>query len=119
MNQIDGHLVGHSRRPADLWVHVIESAETEHDVVLAVREYLAMWGPQELARLPAACRPGKITDGEDITDLAYRLSRCHLDFSGALDDRILLERLMSFVSHAGTRVSRICGHAPAREADPQ
>ena len=118
MNPI-GNLASHTPRPADLWVHVIESAETEHDVVLAVREYLAMWSPQELGRLPVACRPGKITDGEDITDLAYRLSRCHLEFDGDLGDRILLERLMSFVSHAGTRVARICGRTPAREADPQ
>src|SRR6185436_16127455 len=112
MRQLDGSLAGRSPpRPADLWVHVIEAAETQHDVVLAVREYLAMWSPGELGRLPAACRPGKIADGEDITDLAYRLSRTHLDFSGPLDDRLLLERLMSFMSHAGTRVSRICGRA--------
>ena len=98
--------------PADLWAHVIESSVTEHDVVLAVREYLAQWSPEELARLPAGTRPGKITDGEDITDLAYRLSRAHLDFTGSPADIRQLERMMSFMGHAGAQVSRICGMRP-------
>ena len=119
MHHIHGSLAGQSARPADLWVHVIESAETPHDVVLAVREYLAMWGPEELARLPAVCRPGKIADGEDISDLAYRLSRAHLDFNGPSADHVLLERLMSFISHAGTRVSRLCGRARTDAIDTQ
>jgi len=98
--------------PADLWAHVIESSATEHDVVLAVREYLAQWSPEELARLPAGTRPGKITDGEDITDLAYRLSRAHLDFSGPPADTRQLERMMSFMGYAGAQVSRICAMKP-------
>jgi hypothetical protein len=119
MRHIESYHPSAAPRPADLCVHVIEAAEREHDVVLAVREYLAMWGPEDLARLPAACRPGKINDAEDITDLAYRLSRAHLEFSGPTTDRILLERLMSFMSHAGTQVSRICARAQEPETDPQ
>jgi len=112
MHHIDSSHASHTPLPADLWVHVIEASPTEHDVVLAVREYLALWSPEELARLPAECRPGKITDGDDITDLAYRLSRTHLEFAGSPDDNKLLERMMSFVGHAGSHVSRICAMLP-------
>ena len=97
-------------------MHVIAASPTEHDVVLAVREYLAMWSPEELARLPAECRPGKITDAEDISDLAYRLSRAHLEFAGPDDDSRLLERMMSFVSHAGSHVSGLVRSPDTRAA---
>ena len=119
MHRTDSSLPVPASRPADLWMHVIEGAETEHDVVLAVREYLAMWGPEELARVPVACRPGKITDAEDIADLAYRVSCEHLEFDGPAGDRALLERLMGFVGHAGKQVARIAARAQSRQADPQ
>ena len=115
MSQIDGIPAGRPYRPADLWVHVIDAAETEHEVVMAVREYLALWGPEELGRLPEPCRPGRINDGEDISDLAYRLSRAHLEFRGNPADRVLLERLMSFIGHAGTHASRLCARNSGTE----
>ena len=116
MSHMDSTSAGQPFRPADLWVHVIAGAETEHDVVMAVREYLALWTPEELARLPTACRPGRIVDADDVTDLAYRLSRAHLDFAGPRADRLMLERMMSFVGHAGAQASRICARQKANDA---
>ena len=94
-------------RPTGLWPNILDGARTEQDVVTIVREYVATWSPEELGRLPAACRPGKITDAEDVSDLAFCLTSAHLSFSGPLADRLLLERLMGFFTHAGTRLAAL------------
>jgi hypothetical protein len=97
---------GHGR-PAGLWPNVLDAARTEQDLVKIVREYVATWSPEELGRLPAPCRPGKITDGEDVSDFAFCLARAHLSFSGALADRLLMERLMGFFTHASARLAAL------------
>ena len=74
---------------------------------MVVREYLATFGPEEIGRLPAECRPGKINDGEDVGDFAYRLATAHLEFNGSRADRLLLERLMGFFTHASSRLAAL------------
>jgi len=94
-------------KPVGLWAHVVDGAGTESELVSVVREYLATWGPAELSRLPVACRPGKISDGEDVGELAFRLGKAHLEFTGPLADRLLLERLSGFFSHAAARAATL------------
>jgi hypothetical protein len=105
MAEITGGGAARHERPTGLWPNVLDGARSEQDVVNIVREYMATWGPEELGRLPAACRPGKIHDAEDISDLAYCLASAHLAFTGDLADRLLLERLMGFFTHAGARLA--------------
>ena len=105
MADITGSRSGQYERPVGLWPHVLDGAKTEQDLVTIVREYLATLSPSEIARLPEICRPGKISDGEDVSELAFRLTREHLSFPGPLADRLLLERLMGFFSHATARLS--------------
>ena len=107
MADITGSGAKRHERPAGQWPNVLDGARTEQDVVAIVREYMATWGPEELGRLPPACRPGKINDAEDISDLAFCLTSAHLAFSGSLADRLLLERLMGFFTHAGTRLAAL------------
>ena len=94
---------GRHERPSGLWPHVLDGATNEQDLVAIVRNYLATWSPEEIARLPVSCRPGKVIDGEDVSDYAFRLASSHVDFSGPLADRLLLERLMGFFTHAAAR----------------
>lgn len=107
MADIAGSRSGPYLRPPALWSYTLEGAESEREVVLAVREYLATWGPSELSRIPEHCRPGKVADAEDISDLAYRLTTCHLEFKGSLADKMLIEKLMCFVANAAARAAQL------------
>ena len=102
---------GRHERLAGLWPNVLDGARTELDLVNVVREYVATWSPEEWGRLPVSCRPGKITDGEDVSDFAYCLARAHLSYNGPLADRLLLERLMGFFTHAASRLAALQGAA--------
>jgi hypothetical protein len=112
MSDIAGNRSGCHPRPANNWLHVLDGASSEHDIVVATREFLATWTPEEIGRLPENCRPGKISDGEDIGEFAYRLSNAHLDFRGSPGDRQLLERLMGFFVHAAARFATVGAKVP-------
>ena len=113
MADISGSRSGRYKRPSDIWLYVIDGAASEKDVVTAARDFLATLSPVEISRLNECCRPGKINDGEDISDLAYRLSQEHLVFTGSLNDRIMLERIMAFFVHAGARIAELRGRMAA------
>jgi hypothetical protein len=40
-----------------------------------VRDYIATWRPEELARLPEECRPGRPSERADVSYIAYQLKR--------------------------------------------
>jgi len=101
------------RRPSDVWLHLIDDASSEAQVVVTARDYLAMWTPYEMSRIPEACRPGKVSGAEDISDLAFRLTNGHLDFAGRFNDRLLFERIMSFFVHANARLALLRAHGPS------
>jgi len=112
MSDIAGSRSGPYRSPANVWLHVLDGATSEHGIVVAAREYLATWTPEELGRIPENCRPGKVSDGEDIGEFAFRMSNAHLDFRGPPEDRQLIERLMSFFVHAASRYATIGAKVP-------
>jgi hypothetical protein len=89
------------------WLRVIQSAASEEQIVGVTRDYLRCWTPAEIARLPAACRPGRVRDAEDLARWGFELRSCHL--SGALppDDDALLVKLMVFVSEASERLAKL------------
>ena len=112
MTDIAGSRSGQHIRPANIWLHVLDAANSEHEVVTAAREFLATWTPEEISRLPDACRPGKIGGGEDISELAFRLSNAHLDFAVAPRERHLLDRMMAFFVHAAARLAQVGAKVP-------
>jgi len=118
MADIAGSRSGPHRRPSDIWLHVLDGAESEAQIVTAARDYLAMWTPHEMSRIPDSCRPGKIGGGEDISDLAFRLTKGHLVFTGGFNDRLLFERIMSFFVHANSRLATFRQHTSSAEESP-
>jgi len=78
------------------------SAHTEPEVVEAVRVAVAQFRPEELARLPAKCRPGKIRDAEDVADLAYVLTKMRIAQDDSNETLIKLEAIFA---HACQRLS--------------
>jgi hypothetical protein len=79
-------------------------ANTEQEVVELVRTFLASWRPEELAEIPAPCRPGKVRDAEDVGDLAYELTRARIAANGP---QHLLKEMEVFFAHACARLSEL------------
>ena len=89
------------------WFSQIDRAKSVTEVVAVTRDFMATWPPEELALLPAHCRPGKLRDGQDIEDLhgtlveEYRVSRAT---GPALE---ALQRMTSFIVRASIRLAEL------------
>ena len=103
MTDVAGNRSGAFRHLPDVWRLTVDATRSEKDLVIAVRDYLATWRTEELSQLPEPCRPGRITSGEDIADMAYKLSKLRLGFEGGADERLAFDRMMGFFLHASQR----------------
>jgi hypothetical protein len=83
-----------------------QSAHDEREVVNVLRDALRHWEPEELARLPESCRPGKIRDGEDIANHAFILTTTRIESDESDEMLIQLETLFA---HACRRISQVEG----------
>ena len=100
----------------DVWRLTVDATQSEKDLVVAVRDYLATWQPDELSQLPEPCRPGRITSGEDVAEMAYKLSKLRLGFDGTADQLLAFDRMMGFFLHASQRFSTLVAtHDPFAE----
>ncbi|HSJ98306.1 MAG TPA: hypothetical protein VLC53_14615 [Myxococcota bacterium] len=87
------------------WQGRLEGSRTVADVLSVVRDYLALWSPQEVSQLPPECRPGKIVDPDDVAELAVQLARATLD--SAPEAQAPLRKMCDFVTRASLRLSRL------------
>ena len=89
------------------WFALLDSAKTPAEVLGVARDFMATWTPEELGRLPEACRPGKLRDANDIETLhaclveEYRRSRAT---GPALKS---LQELTSFFVRSAIRIAEI------------
>jgi len=89
------------------WFRQIDSSATIGQVLATVREYFATWTPEDLALLPATCRPGRVRDPQDVAELhgslvdEYRVSRA----TG--EDLKRLQEMTSFVVRASIRLAEL------------
>jgi len=100
----------------------LRTMSSQSDVVEMVREYVSEWLPEEIGRLPADCRPGKLRDGEDLNTLAFNLTQACVSFDLDSRDLAFVEEMDAFVGNACRRIAETpCGirahaghpHAPA------
>ena len=96
------------------WIGQIEGAPSASDVVAIVRDYIAMWSPEEIGALPAAVRPGRVRDESDVVDLHERLVEAYRTTRASGDALATLQRLTGFMARASIRIAELGG--PAREA---
>ena len=93
------------------WYAQIDRARSVAETLSVARDYVATLTPEELALLPAECRPGRIRDAKDIEDLhatlvdVYRASRATGE---ALD---VLQRLTSLYVRLVIRLSELGGNS--------
>ena len=88
---------------------------SEEELVELVRVYLGSWRPEELAQIPAPCRPGKVRDSEDVGDCAYELTKARIAASGQQD---LLVEMETFFAQACSRLSALeARHSRRKQSD--
>jgi hypothetical protein len=85
----------------------LRSATSENDVIELVRNYVGDWLPEELAKLPFDCRPGKLRDSEDLNELALKLARACVSFEVEPEELRAIEEMDAFVGQACQRIAEI------------
>ena len=99
------------KSPASVgWQGRLQAATSREDVVGVARDFLALVGPEEVARMPVDCRPVKLVDGEDVANYAVTLTRrsCDPDCFGDHN----LQRIAAFFGDALGRLSQLTPATP-------
>lgn len=86
------------------YFHLLGATASDQAVVNLASQYLSAWPPSELAAIPNACRPGAVRDVEDLSDIAYALTRARIE-SSVVNPR--LDEMELFFAHACARVSEL------------
>jgi hypothetical protein len=95
--------------PHEDWRNVIRESQHEDEVIQLVRDQMARWSPEEIARLPEDCRPGRVRDAEDISQWAFVLATNHCAATAHEQehDEKLLDRMLEFVTQAAVRICEL------------
>lgn len=102
------------------WFRQIDNARSPGELVSIARDYLATWTPEDLARLPRSCRPGRMKSMRDLEDLYGSLVEEYRRTSAVGDDLTALQRLTSFVVRASIRLTQLTADDdPEGEAQAQ
>jgi hypothetical protein len=91
------------------WYSQLDRAKSVADVVAVARDFLATWTPEDLALLPAACRPGRLRDEQDIEALHGTLVEAYRDSRATGKELDVLQRLTSFIVRTSIRLSELGG----------
>lgn len=85
----------------------LSSAMTIDEVVNVTRDYLAVLAREDLERLPANCRPGRVLDSNDIEEWADRLASESRHAMLVMHDERTLDRLTSHFLIASVRIRQL------------
>jgi hypothetical protein len=96
------------------WLRQIDDATSVAQVVSIARDFLATWTPQELARLPTRCRPGRIRDEGDIADLHSNLVDEYRATRATGDELTALQLLTSYLVRVSVRIAELGGDTTAQ-----
>lgn len=106
------------KHPASIgWQGRLAAATSREAVVDVARDFLALVGPEEVARMPVDCRPVKLVDGEDVANYAVALARRSCD-SDCFNDHDL-QRIAAFFGDALGRLSQLTPASHASEETSQ
>ena len=89
------------------WFQQLERAGGMAEVVSIARDYFSTWSPEEIARLPRACRPGRIRVAEDLEELNASAVEAYRSTRASGDELTALQLLTSFLSRATVRLAEL------------
>lgn len=85
----------------------LSKAMTIDEVVNVTRAYLASCTREDLERLPASCRPGRVLDSRDIEEWADRLTSESQRAMLVIKDERMLDRLTNHFLIASVRIRQL------------
>ncbi|HYC34984.1 MAG TPA: hypothetical protein VEC19_01075 [Usitatibacter sp.] len=91
------------------WFRRIDMSRNPAEALEVVREYVAALPSEELARLPQACRPGRIKDEAEVERLRAALVAEFRDGRQEGEALASLQRLTSLVVRASIRLADLRG----------
>lgn len=105
----------HHRSPIT-WQGLLDSANSEAEVVAVARDFMASITPHEVELMPAECRPRKLADAEDLAQYSYDLAvhRRDVDDAGTR----LVQVFAAFFADASARIALVSrrGNETQRES---
>jgi hypothetical protein len=87
------------------WQARLNEASSAEGVVNVCREYVGLWTSDEIAQLPATCRPRDDLDSQDLNPYALKL----IQFVGVGDRASvpMLYKLSTFFTKAALRLEQV------------
>jgi hypothetical protein len=89
------------------WIPLLQSCDSESDLVRVLRDYLATIPPTDLAAIPAGAGIASFESALDVAGIAVSLAREELLFIGDEDSRTLLNNVTAVFPAAATRLAEI------------
>lgn len=87
----------------------LSSAESVDEILRVTDEFLSSWSSDELAALPATCRPGSVNSYEDIEFWADRLRDESAKALLFFEDERKLDSLTTHFLIASVRLRQVAG----------
>src|SRR5260221_2254153 len=98
------------------WYRRVDTAKSPLEVVAILRDYVAIWTPEDIGRLPEACRPGRLRDEQDVELLHTSLVEAYRETREAGEHLTALQEMTGMVVRASIRIVEICDASkPSRE----
>jgi len=104
-------------KTSSAWHRQLEDTQNVHDVIETLRDYLATLTPDQLSRLPEACRSVRAKAEDDIEYWTFKLSRHGADENEAWVDVEQMREIFNHFLHASVRLVQI-HKTLASEAQP-
>lgn len=99
------------------WHHMIDEASSLDMVLALVRDYLACWGPDDLALIPERARPHRVKSVEDIAFWHQRLLDSYLAGSPKSRECDRVRSMLHFFACALQKATDLEGSAVIGELD--
>lgn len=89
------------------WIPLLQSCDSESELVRVLRDFLATIPPNELAGIPAGAGIATFESALDLAGIAVSLAREELLFRGDGESRDLLNNVTAVFTAAATRLAEI------------
>jgi hypothetical protein len=86
------------------WQGRLDEASTKEDVVSVVNDFLVLWTREDIALLPADCKPRMVDNADEVNTYALKLAR---GYTFAIGEVSPMHRMASFFTKAALRMFQI------------
>lgn len=100
------------------WFHLLDSAASPGQIVYVVRDYFALWSPEEIALLPVECRPQHMRAPADVEDLHRRTLEAMRASDPPAEVLAVLGKVTAIVAAASVRLALMRATSRDPDAEP-